>query len=62
MTTDSNHQLSNGAESTTLSCTIAQAKTATLGSCNSLTYSGSAQTLATGGSYVTYTNNSATNA
>ena len=41
---------------------INQAQTATPGSCNSLTYNGSAQTLATGGSYVSYTDNSQTNA
>jgi len=42
--------------------TINKSPTATTGSCASLTYNGSAQTLASGGSYVSYSNNSGTNA
>ena len=42
--------------------TVIQAKTATTGSCNSLTYNGGAQTLAAWGSYVSYSNNSQTDA
>ena len=39
---------------------ITRAKTATTGSCANPTYNGSARTLASGGSYVTYSNNSKT--
>lgn len=41
---------------------IEPSPTATPGTCASLTYTGSAQTLASGGSYVSYSNNSRTNA
>ena len=42
--------------------TVATQNSATVGSCKSLTYTGSAQTLVSGGKNVTYTNNSGTNA
>ena len=59
----SNYQWNDGTTANkTVSWTINQAKTATTGSCNSLTYNGSAQTLAAGGSYVSYSNNSKTEA
>ena len=46
----------------TYTLTINKAKTATTGSCASLTYNGSSQTLASGGKYVSYTNNTQTDA
>ena len=42
--------------------TVAAQNSATVGSCKSLTYTGSEQTLVSGGKNVTYTNNSGTNA
>ena len=55
-TGDANHNNSSN------TCSIAKAKTATTGSCSSLTYNESSRTLASGGSYVSYSNNTATNA
>jgi hypothetical protein len=56
-----NYQWSDGTTANkTIGCSIAKANTATTGSCNSgLTYNGSNKTLASGGSYVTYSNNTA---
>ena len=42
--------------------TVNQAKTATTGSCGSYTYDGNQKTLASGGSYVSYSNNERTDA
>ena len=58
---DSGYGWSDGSdENVTFTCTISRKRSATTGSCRSLTYTGSSQTLASGGSYVTYTNNRAT--
>ena len=46
----------------TYKITISRAKTATTGSCNSLTYNGTSRTLASGGTNVSYSNNSRTDA
>ena len=60
---DSGYGWSDGSdENVTFTCTISRKRSATTGSCRSLTYTGSSQTLASGGSYVTYTNNRATSA
>ena len=59
-TSSGNYHLSK--TSATDTATINRAKTATTGSCNSLTFNGSNQTLASGGSYVSYSNNSGKNA
>jgi len=55
-----NYAFSDGTLSKTKSCSIAKAKTATTGSCYSRTYNGSSQTLAGGGSFVSYSGNSRT--
>lgn len=59
ITADNNYQFSDGATKQTKDCTIKPA-TANKASCNSLTYNGSAQTLASGATNATYSNNSRT--
>lgn len=55
VTTDANHQFSNGGESTTLSCTINR-KLVDEPSCTSATYNGSSQTLLAAHTNGGYTN------
>ena len=57
--TDSNSKVTKDA---TYKIVINKAATANAGKCNSLTYNGASQTLASGGSYVSYSNNSGTDA
>jgi len=62
VTPNSNYLFTDGTSTKSLSCSIAYAKTATWGSCKSLTYNGSSQTLASGATNASYSNNTRTNA